>query len=186
MASATTHTRDHDNKAMSSRPEDAPEHCPGTESENAGKASACEGCPNQRICASSQPKGPDPDLPLIEKQMSTVKQKILVLSGKGGVGKSTFTANLARAFALDETKQVGVLDVDICGPSQPKVFQAEGEQVHNSGSGWSPVSVEDNICLMSVGFLLGDPREAVIWRGPKKNEIQAAADKGGDRQDEAA
>eukprot|EP00043_Microstomoeca_roanoka_P026459 m.11646 g.11646 ORF g.11646 m.11646 type:complete len:384 (+) comp6608_c0_seq1:1-1152(+) len=152
-------------------PSAVPEHCPGPESETAGKGSACVGCPNQNICASSKPRGPDPDLPLIEERMKTIRHKILVLSGKGGVGKSTFTANLARAFALNDEQQVGVLDVDICGPSQPKIFQAETEQVHNSGSGWSPVGVDDNVCLMSVGFLLSDPREAVIWRGPKKNGL---------------
>ena len=78
--------------------------------------------------------------------MKPIKHKYLVLSGKGGVGKSTFTANLARAFAASEDTQVGVLDVDICGPSMPKVFQAESEQVHNSGTGWSPV-VSACVCV---------------------------------------
>ena len=78
----------------------------GTESELAGKADACAGCANQEICASSKPSGPDPALPLIKDRMSTVKRKILVLSGKGGVGKSTFTAQLGWAFATDESSQV--------------------------------------------------------------------------------
>ncbi|RVE51383.1 hypothetical protein evm_003938 [Chilo suppressalis] len=64
---------------------------------------------------------------------------------------------------------VGVLDADICGPSQPRVLGVGGERVHHSGSGWSPVYVSDNLCLMSIGFLLGSPDDAVIWRGPKKN-----------------
>ncbi|XP_063082581.1 cytosolic Fe-S cluster assembly factor NUBP1 isoform X2 [Cavia porcellus] len=68
-------------------------------------------------------------------------------------------------------KQLGValLDIDICGPSIPKIMGLEGEQVHQSGSGWSPVYVEDNLGVMSVGFLLSSPDDAVIWRGPKKN-----------------
>jgi Mrp family chromosome partitioning ATPase len=78
----------------------------GTESELAGKADACAGCANQEICASGVPKGPDPSLPLIRERMSNVKRKILVLSGKGGVGKSTFTAQLGWAFAADEQIQV--------------------------------------------------------------------------------
>ncbi|KAI8426617.1 hypothetical protein MSG28_005397 [Choristoneura fumiferana] len=65
--------------------------------------------------------------------------------------------------------KVGILDADICGPSQPRVLGVRGEQVHNSGSGWSPVYVSDNLSLMSIGFLLGSPDDAVIWRGPKKN-----------------
>ena len=64
-----------------------PEHCPGTQSEEAGKASACQGCPNQTICAESVPKGPDPDIAVIAERLSNVKHKFLVLSGKGGVGK---------------------------------------------------------------------------------------------------
>ena len=62
-----------------------PEHCPGPESESAGKADSCAGCPNQAICASA-PKGPDPDIPRITARLAGVKHKILVLSGKGGVG----------------------------------------------------------------------------------------------------
>lgn len=156
---------------MSTVPENAPEHCPGTESEDAGKASACQGCPNQSECASSLPKGPDPAVEEVRLRMASVKHKILVVSGKGGVGKSTFTAQLAYGLASDENQQVAVLDVDICGPSIPKLMGLEGEQVHQSGSGWSPVYVEDNLGVMSVGFLLASPDDAVIWRGPKKNGL---------------
>lgn len=155
---------------MSDVPENAPEHCPGTQSEEAGKASACQGCPSQAVC-SSLPKGPDPAIAEVGKKLELVKHKIIILSGKGGVGKSTFTAHLAHGLASDEEQQVAVLDVDICGPSLPKIFGVEGEQVHNSGSGWSPVYVNDNLSVMSVGFLLSGPDEAVIWRGPKKNGL---------------
>lgn len=93
------------------------------------------------------------------------------MSGKGGVGKSTFTAHLAHGLASEQEKQIGVLDVDICGPSLPRILGVEGEQVHQSGSGWSPIYVEDNLAVMSVGFLLSSPEEAVIWRGPKKNGL---------------
>ncbi|PKK24444.1 nucleotide binding protein 1 [Columba livia] len=66
---------------------------------------------------------------------------------------------------------VALLDIDICGPSIPKMMGLEGEQVHQSGSGWSPVYVEENLGVMSVGFLLSSPDDAVIWRGPKKNGL---------------
>lgn len=94
----------------------------------------------------------------------------MVLSGKGGVGKSTVTSLLGHGLAAKSPDiNVGILDADICGPSQPRVLGVHGEQVHNSGSGWSPVYVTDNLSLMSIGFLLGSPDDAVIWRGPKKN-----------------
>lgn len=147
-----------------------PEHCPGVESENAGKVDACAGCPNQNICASSDPRKPDPGIQLVKERLSQVQNKILILSGKGGVGKSTVTALLSRTIANAENeKNVAVLDIDICGPSQPRVLGVQDEQVHQSGSGWSPVYVEDNLSVMSIGFLLGSPDDAVIWRGPKKN-----------------
>lgn len=78
----------------------------GTESELAGKSSACDGCPNQSTCASNEPKLPDPDLPIIRERMKGVKKKILVLSGKGGVGKSTFSSGLGWALSADEEVQV--------------------------------------------------------------------------------
>ncbi|XP_014669100.1 PREDICTED: cytosolic Fe-S cluster assembly factor nubp1-like [Priapulus caudatus] len=157
---------------MADVPDNAPEHCPGTSSEAAGKAPSCEGCPNQNVCASGAAAAPDPDVELVRERMASVRHKLLVLSGKGGVGKSTVAAHLARALADGrDDRQVALLDVDVCGPSAPRILGVEGEQVHQSGSGWSPVYVTDNLSVMSVGFLLARADDAVIWRGPKKNGI---------------
>lgn len=95
----------------------------------------------------------------------------MVLSGKGGVGKSTIATQLAYFFAADADKQVGLLDLDICGPSIPKITGSEGEGVHLSSSGYSPVVLADNLFAMSVGYLLESQDSAVIWRGPKKNGL---------------
>ncbi|CAN6629946.1 cytosolic Fe-S cluster assembly factor Nbp35p [Trichomonascus vanleenenianus] len=166
---SSTATETYTTKGLSA-PE--PEHCPGTESEQAGKADACEGCPNQQICASQVAKGPDPDLPLINEKMAGVKHKILVLSGKGGVGKSTFTSMLGWAFsAADEQEEIGIMDLDICGPSMPRMMGAEGEQIHSSASGWSPVYVADNLGMMSIAFMLPHQDDPIIWRGAKKNGL---------------
>lgn len=155
---------------MSDVPDNAAEHCPGTDSEAAGKTSACAGCPNQNICSSGAANQPDPGAELVRNRLNEVQHKLMVLSGKGGVGKSTVTALLARAMAHKYAEQnFGVLDIDICGPSQPRMFGVRDEQVHQSGSGWSPVYVDDNLSIMSIGFLLGSPDDAIIWRGPKKN-----------------
>jgi len=146
------------------------EHCPGPESDKAGQGDACAGCPNQQICASA-PKGPDPDIPLITARLASVKHKILVLSGKGGVGKSTFTTMLGHAFAANPDAQVGIMDTDICGPSIPKMMGVENETIHVSNAGWSPVWVSENLGVMSVQFMLPNRDDAVIWRGPKKNGL---------------
>lgn len=146
------------------------ENCPGPESQHAGKIDACAGCPNQQICATS-PKGLDPDLPLIRARMASVACKVVILSGKGGVGKSTFTAMLAYALAQSPETQVGVCDVDICGPSIPRMMGANNEQIHTSAFGWSPVYVADNLGVMSIQFMLPNQDDAIIWRGPKKNGL---------------
>lgn len=157
---------------MEDQPSNANEHCPGTQSERAGQASACAGCPNQTVCSSGAARAPDPSVELIRARMSGIKSKLFVLSGKGGVGKSTFASLLARCLAArSPDKNVALLDIDITGPSQPRIMGALNEQVHQSGSGWCPVYVEENLALMSIGFLLGSPDDAIIWRGPKKNNM---------------
>lgn len=148
-----------------------PEHCPGVESTDAGKGSACAGCPNQSLCSTGNAsEAKDAYLSVVTERLRDVKHKLLVLSGKGGVGKSTVTNLLSRAMAkAKEEQNFSVLDIDICGPSQPRVFGVQDEQVHQSGSGWSPVFVDENLSVMSIGFLLASPDDAIIWRGPKKN-----------------
>jgi Mrp family chromosome partitioning ATPase len=144
------------------------EECVGPSSEQAGKVSSCEGCPNQSACSSGANKGPDPAAANVLSRMSQIKKKILVLSGKGGVGKSTFSSQLSFALAADQSKDVGLLDVDICGPSIPRMLGLVGQEVHQSASGWSPVYVEDNLGVMSIGFMLPSADDAIIWRGPRK------------------
>lgn len=153
-----------------------PKHCPGIDSNEAGKASPCAGCPNQKICSSGEAKQAaqaelDTVIPLIRDRLKDIKHIILVISGKGGTGKSTISTMLSRALARDPSVQVGLLDLDICGPSVPRMFSLEGEQVFKSSAGWTPVYATDNLAVMSCGFLLESLDDAVIWRGPKKNTM---------------
>ena len=153
-----------------------PKQCPGVGSDEAGKASPCAGCPNQKICSSGEAQQAaqleqETVVPVIRDRLKQVKHILLVISGKGGTGKSTISTMLARALAQDESKQVGLLDLDICGPSIPRMFSLEGEQVFRSAEGWTPVYASDNLAVMSCGFLLGSLDDAVIWRGPKKNTM---------------
>ncbi|PHJ24858.1 cytosolic fe-s cluster assembling factor nbp35 [Cystoisospora suis] len=164
--------------------EEEAEHggCPGIGSESAGRVSACEGCPNQSFCASGGEGGGGMVATVdsksvqnavtanIARRLSGVKKKILILSGKGGVGKSTVASQLAWTAAARGLR-VGLCDVDVCGPSIPLMMRAIHGEVHQSAEGWQPVYVRDNLAVMSIGFLLPDTDSAVIWRGPKKNGL---------------
>jgi ATP-binding protein involved in chromosome partitioning len=102
----------------------------------------------------------------LKERMGKIKHKIAVISGKGGVGKSTVTVNLAVAFAGKGFK-VGVLDADIHGPSVPKLLGLEGQRVKYGPPGAFPVEGPLGMRVMSIDFFL--PEEApTIWRGPLK------------------
>lgn len=108
----------------------------------------------------------------IRNRTRRIKNKIVVLSGKGGVGKSTVAVNLAVSLALRGNK-VGLLDIDIHGPSVPHILglQQSSSAIPGSDSGQSliqPVSAGKNLLVMSIGFLLENRDTAVIWRGPMK------------------
>jgi ATP-binding protein involved in chromosome partitioning len=108
----------------------------------------------------------------IRMRMSQIKHKILVLSGKGGVGKSTVAANLAISLAAQGSK-VGLLDVDIHGPSIPQllgVTATGADLAHPDGdpSHLLPVTFNNNLSVMSTAFLVEDRDAALIWRGPMK------------------
>ena len=106
----------------------------------------------------------------LARRMCQIGQKLLVLSGKGGVGKSTVAANLAWALA-QAGRRVGLLDIDVHGPSIPKLMGVEAGQVQGVGEEMLPVKVSDNLAVMSIGFLLPDNRQPVIWRGPRKHGV---------------
>jgi ATP-binding protein involved in chromosome partitioning len=103
----------------------------------------------------------------IGRRMSQVKHRIIVLSGKGGVGKSTVACYLSFSLA-HAGKQVGLLDVDIHGPSVPKILGLEGASINFIADAMLPVSLGHNMKVMSMGFLLRSGEDAVIWRGPLK------------------
>jgi len=106
----------------------------------------------------------------IRKRVGQIKHQILVLSGKGGVGKSTVAVNLAVSLAL-VGKKVGLLDIDIHGPSIPKILNLEGKAIQAVGDTIFPVDMVENLKVMSIGFLLRESNDAVIWRGPMKYQM---------------
>ncbi|PSN74381.1 P-loop containing nucleoside triphosphate hydrolase protein [Corynespora cassiicola Philippines] len=125
--------------------------------------------------------------------LDNVKKILLVLSGKGGVGKSSITTQIALTLSL-QGHSVGVLDIDLTGPSIPRFFGIEDKKVRQAPGGWIPVPVHEGQTLsshatngnadaspdgkeigplscMSLGFILANRSDAVIWRGPKKTAM---------------
>jgi Mrp family chromosome partitioning ATPase len=121
--------------------------------------------------------------------LDNVRNIVLVLSGKGGVGKSSITTQLALTLSL-QGHTVGVLDIDLTGPSIPRFFGIEESKVRQAPGGWIPVDVHSKQTLpahraqktadrqeigalscMSLGFILANRSDAVIWRGPKKTAM---------------
>jgi Mrp family chromosome partitioning ATPase/predicted Fe-Mo cluster-binding NifX family protein len=102
----------------------------------------------------------------LKRRLDRIRHKILVLSGKGGVGKSTVAVNLAVSLVL-AGKRVGLLDADLHGPSVPKMLGVEDAPAGTDGDSLEPVET-DGLKVMSIGFLLDRRDQAVIWRGPLK------------------
>lgn len=102
-----------------------------------------------------------------QNNFAGVKNKIMVLSGKGGVGKSSVAACLALGLA-ERGFRVGVMDVDFHGPSIPVIFGLAGDRVLGDENGIFPIEIRENLKVISIGLFLEDSDGAVIWRGPLK------------------
>jgi len=109
----------------------------------------------------------------LRARMSKIKHKIAVISGKGGVGKSTVTVNLAMAFAMHGyANSVGILDADIHGPCVPKMLDLKEQRLMGGPAGMLfPVTGPLGIKVVSMGFLLPSDEAPVIWRGPLKMRV---------------
>ena len=121
----------------------------------------CDTCGED--CADRTSEKPAPQT--LPSGADSIQKRILVLSGKGGVGKSTVAVNLAMGFAFNGLR-TGLLDVDIHGPSVPKLLGLEREKLRTEGQSLLPVPM-GGLKVLSLGFAL-QPDEAAIWRGPMK------------------
>ncbi len=108
-----------------------------------------------------------------QKYLERIKHKIVILSGKGGVGKSTVAANLALVFAKQFPNKTGIVDLDISGPNIPKILGLEGKRVEVEEEGGKIFPVEGPLGLkvISTAFFLSSKSTPVIWRGPMKIKI---------------
>jgi len=138
-----------------------------------GKTANCETCGDADCAAARRKEGESAeefeDRRKLQSRLCRIGSKIIVLSGKGGVGKSTVAVNLAASLALSG-KRVGLLDVDIHGPSIPTMLGLEGAVIRSDGDAMIPIDWGD-MKVMSLGFLLKNPDDAVIWRGPMKMNV---------------
>jgi len=125
--------------------------------------SECSSCKTASTCASAK-KG---QAGLPPKADIDVRHVIMVLSGKGGVGKSTVSVNLAYALSA-HGKKVGLLDLDMHGPNVPKMLGIEDQKLAILGNRIEPVRVTGMLSVMSMAFLLPDTSTPIIWRGPMK------------------
>lgn len=109
---------------------------------------------------------------MLADSLTRIENTLMILSGKGGVGKSTVAVNLAATLAASD-RDVGLLDIDIHGPSVPTLLKLEGSVVAGaSEKGAIPVRYNDHLKVMSIEFVLKDQaHEAVIWRGPMKHRL---------------
>ncbi|MBQ8180280.1 MAG: Mrp/NBP35 family ATP-binding protein [Candidatus Methanomethylophilaceae archaeon] len=103
----------------------------------------------------------------IQDTLRNIKHVVIVMSGKGGVGKSTVSSNLAMSLSM-KGYQTGIMDIDITGPNIPKMFGVEDEKLTVLNEQLVPVTVPPSLKLMSMAFLLPDKDAPVMWRGPVK------------------
>ena len=103
----------------------------------------------------------------LQDTLRNIKHVIIVMSGKGGVGKSTVSSNLAMSLSMKGFK-TGVMDIDITGPNIPKMFAVEDRQLMVENEKLIPVSIPPSLKLMSMAFLLQSKDTPVLWRGPVK------------------
>jgi Mrp family chromosome partitioning ATPase len=114
----------------------------------------------------TEPKEEDKDKEL-KNRMSRIKHKIIVMSGKGGVGKTSVSVNLSYALALTG-REVGIVDIDLHGPNIAKMLGVEGQGFTGSDNGIEPVRVLPNLKAASISFATANPDMPIIWRGPLK------------------
>lgn len=128
-------------------------------------ASKCDTCAQKGSCK-DQKKGQNNDKECTLERMAKVKHKILIASGKGGVGKSTVSVNLAKALKI-RGYRVGLLDADITGPNIPKLLGIEDQRMERGPDGIIPGNA-GGIKVASMALVLSSKDSAVVWRGPMK------------------
>ncbi len=136
--------------------------------EKCDESKPCDTCETGSTCSAKEKE--DHEEARLAQNLFRIRNKIMVMSGKGGVGKSTVSVNLAASLAL-HGYQVGILDADIHGPDIPRMCGVENRPLLGHGDGLDPVKVFKGLRAMSMGLLSQDPDKAIVWRGPLKHRV---------------
>jgi len=126
----------------------------------------CESCDESTSCSQKEKEAHAEER--LRSKLSFIRHRIMVMSGKGGVGKSTVATNLAVALSRDGL-DVGIMDADIHGPNIPKMLGIESTQIQAGANGMIPVEVLPHLKVISMAFFIGDQDNPVVWRGPLKH-----------------
>ena len=134
--------------------------------ENCDESNSCDTCETGSTCSAQEKE--EHEQARLQQKLSCIRHKIMVMSGKGGVGKSTVSVNFAASLAL-QGYEVGVLDADIHGPDIPRMCGVENRPLVSYGEGLEPIKVFKGLKAISTGLLSQDPDKAIVWRGPLKH-----------------
>ncbi len=139
-----------------------------TEETQCGSEQTCGSCSSSSSCSADTQRKHAEDRSL--QKLARIKYRVAVMSGKGGVGKSTVAVNLAAALS-QLGKKVGIFDGDVHGPNVPKMLGVDHVAPTVSAEGLAPVTSANNIKVISMGFLVQDDDTPIAWRGPMKHSL---------------
>ena len=137
-------------------------------SEKCSEGASCSSCSGSDSCSAEEKQKQEERA--LQARLSNIKHRIAVMSGKGGVGKSTVAVSLAVTLA-NQGHKVGLLDADIHGPNIPKMLGLDNKRLQAGENGIIPEPVMDNLAVVSMAFLLESPDNPVVWRGPLKHTV---------------
>ncbi|RLB70825.1 MAG: ATP-binding protein [Deltaproteobacteria bacterium] len=137
-------------------------------SENCTEGASCSSCSGSDSCSAEEKQKQEERV--LKSRLTKINHRIAVMSGKGGVGKSTVAVSLAVTLA-NQGHKVGLLDADIHGPNLPKMLGLENKRLQAGADGIVPEPVMENLTVVSMAFLLENPDNPVVWRGPLKHTV---------------
>lgn len=132
------------------------------------KERPCDTCTSQEKCSDKEKE--EHEERRLKERLFHIRHKVMVMSGKGGVGKTTVAVNLATALAM-EGHRVGLLDADIHGPNVPRMLGLDFHWVEGSKEGLRPVEAYPNLKVISMALISRNPDSPIVWRGPIKHNV---------------